>query len=229
MSALALCARTIGERWRAWFGIAIGFVAFYYATQLVTVSARLGHFPNYVTWYDWPANVWRIVRSTPALADVPAIVADEWLVEIGYMNYDYGRGISEWSLEIIPAKLAVIALLGLMLAACLLLLDRARKVCPRAQRGAGTAAAGAGTMMVGIANVTMSWVSCCAAPTWVTGLSLMGVSTSSAFALVPYGGDLSLAGFAVLAATACFLARRCAAAERPVQEKAAASLAILSR
>ena len=33
---------------------------------------------------------------------------DEWLLEIGFMNYAYGRGVSEWSLLIIPHKVAIV-------------------------------------------------------------------------------------------------------------------------
>jgi hypothetical protein len=59
----------------------------------------------------------------------------------------------------------------------------------------------------------MTWVACCASPSWVVGLSLIGVSTSTAYALLPYGNLLLAAGFSVLLGTTYLLARRCT--ERP--------------
>ena len=40
---------------------------------------------------------------------------DEWLLEIGYMNYAYGRGVSEWSLLIIPHKVAIVMAIGALI------------------------------------------------------------------------------------------------------------------
>ena len=43
------------------------------------------------------------------------IILNEWLLEIGYMNYDYGHGVAEWSLSIIPHKLAIMSLAGALI------------------------------------------------------------------------------------------------------------------
>ena len=96
---------------------------------------------------------------------------------------------------------------------------RQRAQCPIGERGAGAAVTGAGALCVATTNITMTWVACCATPTWVAGLSLIGIETSSAFALLPYGGDLSLAGFGMLLVTNYWLARRCV--PRPGREPAA--------
>ena len=43
------------------------------------------------------------------------IILDEWLIEIGFINYDYGHGVAEWSLSIIPHKFAILALAGALI------------------------------------------------------------------------------------------------------------------
>lgn len=53
-----------------------------------------------------------IIQSTPSWADILPIVTEEWLIEIGFMNYHYGTGISEWSLNVIPSRMIVLFFLG---------------------------------------------------------------------------------------------------------------------
>ena len=125
MTAFGVIRATVRESRRGWLLMIVGFVVLYYATQLETVTIRLGHFPNYVTFYNYPANVWRIIRHTPAIADMVPLIGNEWLFETGYMNYDYGHGIAEWSLELIPANLIMVILIGVLVATCVLLLRRA--------------------------------------------------------------------------------------------------------
>ena len=74
-----------------------------------------GHLPNYITRYDWVANVLRIIHGTRSITDMVPIILNEWLLEIGYMNYDYGHGVAEWSLSIIPHKLAIMSLAGALI------------------------------------------------------------------------------------------------------------------
>ena len=209
MTAWSALRDTLATRRRAWLALTLGLTLLYYLGLLASASISTGHLPNYVTFYDWPANVWRIIRSTPAIGDMPAIINDEWLVELGAMNYHYGNGVAEWSLELIPSHLAVTLVLSALVATSILLLRRSRAQCALPEQGAEAMATGAGALCVATANITMTWVSCCSTPTWVTGLSLIGIETSSAYALLPYGGDLTMAGFAVLLATNYLLARRC--------------------
>jgi hypothetical protein len=209
MSARTILYQTIARSRRAWLTMTLGFAVLYHVGLLVSASLSTGHLPNYIRFYDWPANVWRIIHSTPALADMPAIIDDEWLIETGALNYNYGHGIAEWSLAIIPSHVAVALVLSALVATSILLLRRSRDICPLAERGAGATATGVGALFIGTANITMTWVACCATPTWVVGLSLVGIETSSAFALLPYGGALLGGGFAVLAATTWWLAWRC--------------------
>jgi hypothetical protein len=140
---------------------------------------------------------------------MPAIINDEWLIELGALNYQYGHGIAEWSLAIIPSHVAVALLLSALVAINILLLRRSREICPFAERGAGATVTGIGALFVGTANITMTWAACCSTPSWVVGLSLLGVETSSAFVLLPYGDALSGGGFAVLAVSTVWQAWRC--------------------
>lgn len=209
MRTLAVIGDTVRSSLRPWLAMVFGFVAFYYLALLIIVIARLGHLPNYVTFYDWPANVWKIIRSTPSVRDMLPIIAEEWVFETGYMNYSYGHGVAEWSLALIPWSILAVAALGALAATSLLLLRRARRHCLASTKVAGATAAGFGSLLVGITNVTMTWIACCSTPSWVVGLSLIGIETSSAYLLLPYGNLLSSAGFATLAATNWALARRC--------------------
>jgi hypothetical protein len=209
MTTWAVLRDTIAANRRVWLALTLGLTVLYYFGLLTSATVSTGHLPNYVTVYDWPANVLRIIRSTPAIADMPGIISDEWLVETGAINYHYGHGIAEWSLEIIPSHLAVTMLMFALVATSLLLLRRSRAQCALPERGVEAAATGIGALCVATANITMTWVACCSAPSWIVGLSLIGIETSSAFALLPYGGDLSMAGFAVLSVTTILLAHRC--------------------
>ncbi|HZB94273.1 MAG TPA: hypothetical protein VE397_22680 [Stellaceae bacterium] len=207
--ALAVMRDTIRENRGLWLAMTFGFVVAYYMTLLAIVVWRIGSLPNYVVFYDWPADVLNIIRSTPSVRDMLPIIGNEWIFETGYKNYSYGHGIAEWSLAIIPPKVVVVMLLGALSALSVLLLLRMRAHCPARTQGAGAAAAGLGSLLVAMTNVTLFWVSCCSTATWVVGLSLLGLETTTAYALLPYGTDLSVVGFAILLATNFWLARRC--------------------
>lgn len=206
MAVLQTIGRTIAERFRLWLGIAFGFVALYYAALLAALVMRFGDLPNYVTFYNWPANVAHIIRSTPSVQDMLAIVRDEWLVEIGYFNTDFGHGISEWSLTLIPSKMAVIAALGALIATAVILTRNARR-CGRATLRGSAAAGGLGSAMVAAGGVTLFWVVCCSTPSWVVGLAMLGVGVSTSLWLEPLGGWLTGGGFALLLGAVYALAR----------------------
>ena len=127
---------------------------------------------------------------------------DEWLLEIGFMNYAYGRGVSEWSLLIIPHKVAIVmgigALIGFNFA---LIADQPprhrlfRQHMRSVRCGLLTSVGALGASLTGI---TLYWVICHSGPTWVVSLAILGVDLSAAFAIEPIGPMLSLAGVASL-------------------------------
>jgi hypothetical protein len=96
-------------------GFTLLFPVVFYLVLLGLLVARFGHLPNYVTPYDWFGNVARIVAGTGSISDMLKIAMDEWLLEIGFMNYAYGRGVSEWSLLIIPHKVAIVMAIGALI------------------------------------------------------------------------------------------------------------------
>jgi hypothetical protein len=191
--------------------ITFAFPVIFYAFLLAMLVSRFGHLPNYVTPYDWIGNVIRIVESTGAMSDMVKISLDEWLLEIGYMNYDYGHGISEWSLTIIPHKLLFVTFIGALVALNLvLLLDRkptgtTPQQCVKTVRSAFLTSIGAAC--ASITSVTLFWVICCATPSWIVGFAILGLGTSTALALEPIGPAISLIGIAILAVSALWIVR----------------------
>ena len=123
------------------------------------------------------------------------------------MNRNYGRGVSEWSVQIIPAKLAVVLAIGALVATNFLLLKQLPRACARATPYSGLAATGLGAALVGFTSVTLTWVVCCAAPSWAVGLAMLGVSVATAFGVQPYGPVITLAGFVALFGATYLLAR----------------------
>ena len=73
--------------------------------------------------------------------------------------------------------------------------------------GEGAAATG-GATLVGFSSAPLSWVVCCATPTWVVSLAMMGMSASLALWLEPLGDFITIAGFLLLFLSVWFLARR---------------------
>ncbi|MCX2720952.1 hypothetical protein [Roseibium salinum] len=202
---LSTAGRVVRSRFGLWLLLVAGFTLGYYLLLMASLVVRFGALPNYAIAYNWPASVWKIFRSTPSFRDVPPIVAEEYLLEFGYMNYDYGLGISEWALNIIPYKVLLVMVLAALLAANILLL-KARTSCSGGTRLKSAAATGLGAGFVALTSATMSWVVCCATPTWIVGLSMLGLGVSTAFWIEPIGPWLTMAGYGLLALSTLGLA-----------------------
>jgi hypothetical protein len=182
------------------------FALVFQVFMMVALIVRFQALPNYVTLYDWLGNVAWIIQSTPSWRDMMPIIWEEWLIEIGRMNYDYGTGISEWSLNVVPSRLLVLFALGAMVSLCLSLLKR--ESCDGSARTTLRATTGLGAILVAMTNATMSWVVCCATPSWVVGLAMLGLGVSTSLALETMGPWLSGAGFGLLFALILYLAWR---------------------
>lgn len=195
-----LDALVIAIRPRAglWALLAVLFVVVYYLSLMGALVARFENWPNYAVVHDWPTNVIHILRSTPSLRDAAAIAQEEWLVEIGYMNRSFGHGISEWSLVLIPQKILVILGLGALVSTLWALTAARREAFHANADGVAVAACGAGGSLVALTGATMAWVVCCATPTWIVGLAMMGLGVATANWLEPAGGYLAAGGFALL-------------------------------
>lgn len=207
MEALTIIGEAIRTNWRRMLGRGLLFAILFQLFSLIALVVRFGALPNYITGYNWIANVLLIAQSTPSVRDMAPIIWEEWLLEIGRMNYDYGTGISEWSLNVMPSRLLMLTVLGALMTLCLTLMRR--KTCPAALSGTIGATTGLGAVLVAMTNASMSWVVCCATPTWVVGLSMMGLGVSTSLALERAGPLMSLAGYALLIAMIFFSAWRC--------------------
>lgn len=196
--ALATIRDAIRVNWRGWLLITVSFVIVYYCALLLSMVYRFGHWPNYVTGYNWFGNVATIIVSTPSLSDMVPIIMEEWLLEVGYMNMSFGHGISEWSLNLIPSKMLAILLLGMMISTVWALQTERSRVCQGVDRSA-LAATGVGSAFVALTGATMSWVVCCATPSWIVGLAMLGMGVATANWLEPLGTWIALAGFSALA------------------------------
>lgn len=189
---------------------AVGFPILFYLLLLGVLVVKYGHLPNYVTRHDWIHNVLGIIRGTPSVRDMMPIILNEWLLEIGYMDYQYGHGVADWSLSIIPHKLAIMSLAGALIGLNVALLAERQasrslaQDCTRACRSGFFACLGA--LCTGMTSATVFSVACCAVPSWAGSLTILGMGTSLAFALEPYGPFASLIGFVALGVSALWLA-----------------------
>ena len=203
---LAVLKAEIRTNWRAMVLHGVLFALLFQVLMMVALLVRFQALPNYVTFYDWIGNVAWIIQSTPSWRDMAPIIAEEWLIEIGRMNYDYGAGISEWSLNVVPSRLVVLFILGAMTSLCLSLLKK--DTCGAGSRTSLRAAGGLGALLVAMTNATMSWVVCCATPSWVVGLAMLGLGVSTSLALETMGPVLTYSGFGLLSALVLLLAWR---------------------
>lgn len=215
MAVFATIGAAIREDWRRIVITGVLVAVLFQVFMMIALMVRFQAFPNYIDTFNWVGNVIHIIKSTPSWSDIPPIVNEEWLIEIGKMNYDYGMGISEWSLNVVPARLIVLFLLGMLVALCGSLMRR--DTCSPATGRTLRATTGVGTILVAMTNATMSWVVCCAAPSWVVGLAMLGLGVSTSLALETMGPLLNAAGFGLLVAMIFFLAWR-KSRSRPVAQ-----------
>ena len=206
MEVLTTIGNAIRQDWRRMVIMGLMFSLLMQVLMMIALMARFQSLPNYVVGYDWIGNVIHIIKSTPSWSDIMPIVNQEWLIEIGKMNYDYGTGISEWSLNVVPIRMVVLFVLGALVALCFSLLGRNQ--CDVATGTTLRATTGIGTILIAMTNATMSWVVCCAAPSWVVGLAMLGLGVSTSLALETMGPALNLAGFGLLLSTIIYLAWR---------------------
>ena len=231
--ALAPIAHALSQSWRMVLLWGLLFSLTGQLVQLVMLIVRFGDLPNYFIHYDWLSSLVTIVQSTQSFRDMLPIMFDEWWIEIGFMNYDYGNGISEWGLNIMPSRLLILFLMGCMVAT-LVLLRRSRSCSAAgtvANSTAGSAAsmagAGLGALLICTTSAAMSWVVCCATPSWVVGLAMLCLSVSASLALEGLGPTLFYTGFALLSLSLFLASRAQASNSRQVPEAVAAAEATM--
>lgn len=198
-------AAVVKRSWPTLILCGLAFALLGQVLQLILLVIRFGELPNYIINYEWVSSVVTIVQSTPSVRDMLPIIFEEWWIEIGFMNYDYGNGISEWSLNVIPSRLIILFVMGAMTTTLLML--RKNKACQRGTGNLTLAGASLGTLLIYGTSAAMSWVVCCATPSWVVGLAMLGLSVSLSLALEDLGPTLFYSGFALLSLSV-FLASR---------------------
>lgn len=203
------------RHWRLWFVAVLAFPVLYHVAMLLALVLRFGALPNYFELYDWPGNVAEIIRATPSVIDILAIVPNEWLLEVGRMNYDFGNGISEWSMSLKPTNFLVVMLAGALIAGNAILLLPAERRCSVGEAGGTGVATGLGAGLVGLSSLTMSWVVCCATPSWIVGLAMLGMSVATANWMESFGPWLNALGFGLLAACLVWQLTRADPADDP--------------
>jgi hypothetical protein len=220
----AVLAAAVRQR-GLFLSIALGFPLLFYVALLGLLMARFGNMPNYLVPHDWVGNVSRIVASTGSVSDMLPIILNEWLLEIGYMNYAYGHGVSEWSLLIIPHKLAMVTAVGALIGLNFALIAEQRPAGALSRQYVQTMRCGlltsVGAVCASLTGITLFWVVCHASPSWVVSLAILGVEVSTTLALEPIGPAVSLAGTAMLVLSALLIIRDDRAAADPVRSRPA--------
>ncbi|MEL6644190.1 MAG: hypothetical protein AAFQ79_09665 [Pseudomonadota bacterium] len=219
MTVLSTIWADVRGNWRTMALHGLIFALVFQVLMMIALIVRFQDLPNYVTWYDWFGSAAHIIQSTPSWRDAVQIIWEEWLIEIGYMNYDFGLGISEWSLNVVPSRLFILFVLGAMVSLCLALVRR--DTCEAGASTTMRATTGLGAFLVAMTNATMSWVVCCATPSWVVGLAMLGLGVSTSLALETMGPVLTTMGFGTLAILVVVLAFRKAHPPKVAEPKGA--------
>ncbi len=206
MRVLVTLKQDFQANWKRMVLHGVIFAVLFQVLMLIALIVRFQDLPNYITVYDWIGSAVHIIQSTPSWRDAAGIIWEEWLIEIGFMNYDFGMGISEWSLNVVPSRLLVLFVLGAAVSFCLALVQR--DACETGASNTMRATTGLGAVLVAMTNATMSWVVCCATPSWVVGLAMLGLGVSTSLALETMGPILTSAGFGLLALLILVLAIR---------------------
>lgn len=213
----------IRRHWVLFVATSIGFVILYYTMLLLLAMWRFGEIPNYVEFYDIFHVYAGILKGTPSLSDALMIMKDEAWLETGFKNPEY-YGVATWSYMLIPPKMLQVLLLGMLLGVFAVLAISKRKACAARVDKKMLAAAGLGSSLVCLTSATLTWVVCCATPSWVVALSMLGMSTSLALDLRPYGQDMMILGLGIMFVTIVLQLRQMVHTNRHVQPSSHASL-----
>lgn len=188
----------IKQQWILWLLMTVGFVFLYYGALLLVTIIRFHEIPNYVEIYDIVLVYRQIFEGTPSLKDAFTILIDEAWIETGYKNPDY-YGVATWSYMLIPPKMLLVIFMSALIATLVVLNVYSRKTaCPIKNRKQLYTAAGIGSGLVGLTSATLTWVVCCATPSWIVGLAMLGMSSSLALWLEPFGKVINVLGLGLM-------------------------------
>ncbi len=184
--------------WKVLFAISVGFVVLYYSGLLLLTMLRFGEIPNYVEFHPVFHVYGLILEGTPSLLDAIPILIDEPWFETGYKNPAY-YGVATWSFMLIPPKMLLVLLMGILLGIFVATVLHSRnKSCQLKTDKRLVAAAGMSSTFISLTSATLTWVVCCATPSWSVALAMLGMSASLALWLEPLGNVLTITALAVM-------------------------------
>jgi len=195
---MTLLFSAVKKHWLAFTGISVGFVVIYYGVLLLLTMIRFAEIPNYIVFHDIIGIYGLILEGTPSMSDAFMIAKDEAWIETGYKNPEY-YGVATWSYMLIPPKMFLVFLMGLLLATFTVLILASREQgCALKSGNKLYATAGVSTTFVSLTSATLTWVVCCATPSWVVALAMLGMNASLALWLEPLGQLLMSAGLGLM-------------------------------
>ena len=167
--------------------LAAGFLVGYHLLLALVVLLRFEAWPNYFHVHALAENFVLILRGTPSWIDAIGIAIQEPWLEFGYANPDY-YGIAEWSYMILPSRLLMVVLASVLLAVAWQ--DTRQGSAPYPARSLNLT----GAMLLGLGCASLTWVVCCAYPSWIVLLAILGLDTALALRLEPLGLAFVLGG-----------------------------------
>lgn len=205
MNRFKVLMNALSQHKLMWISLTLLFFASYYVLLLVLTMIRFQEIPNYLVVHD-VFHVYALIwQGTPSVVDaIPIFLGEPW-IEMGYKNPAY-YGVATWSYMLIPPKMLLVFLMGMLLSTVIVLTVHLRQTaCLLSRREPGMpkqviAAAGVGTSLISLTSATLTWVVCCATPSWSVALAMLGMSASMALWLEPAGQFLTLTGVALLIA-----------------------------
>jgi hypothetical protein len=178
--------------WKVVLLSSVGFMVLYYVGLLLLTMLRFGEIPNYVVFHPVFEVYGLILSGTPSLSDAIPILIDEPWFETGYKNPAY-YGVATWSFMLIPPKMLLVFLMGLLLGVFTATILYAKKQnCQIRADKRLVATAGVSSTFISLTSATLTWVVCCATPSWTVALAMLGMSGSLALWLEPLGNVLTV-------------------------------------
>ena len=215
---LSLMHKAISQHKVAFLLISFGFVIVYYSGLLALTMIRFGEIPNYVVFHDVLHVYGLIFEGTPSLMDAaPILMAEPWF-ETGYKNPDY-YGVATWSYMLIPPKMLLVLLMGGLLGIFIVLVMYGRSTsCQLKSEKRLFAAAGLSSTFISLTSATLTWVVCCATPSWVVALAMLGMSASLALWLEPLGDVLTFSGLLLMIWIIYYQLKQLSASDKKVSQ-----------
>jgi len=161
----------------------------YYLALLTGAMARFGQLPDYLRLHPWHRNVWDVLTGMPSLDWALAVALREPWIEVGRAVPDLP--MAEWSVQILPANLLIVIIVARLLS---LHWHLARHHC----HPTGAVLAATGSVGTALASASLTWIACCATPSWVVILAMLGLWIPTALELESYGAAITATGVFLL-------------------------------